>query len=85
MRQMDKEERKQIEFEIRAIMEEAVSDNYAFSILEQENETTGKTFMEDVIENVMETSAWNDRGFYNDSDIKFAIGRIFMERMDVNT
>lgn len=36
--------------------------------------------MEDVIQNVMETSAWEDEGYYNDDDIRLAIGRELMAR-----
>lgn len=39
--------------------------------------------MEDVIKNVMETSAWDDEGYYNDDDIRLAIGRELMARLGI--
>ena len=83
MRKMDKEEKKIIENEIRMIMQNAVSSDYARYILEHEDSWTGITVMQDVIENVMETSAWNDEGYYNEDDVRLAIGRILMERMGI--
>ena len=82
MRKMNKEEKKIIENEIRMIMQKSVSSDYARYILEHENEND-KTFMEDVIDDVIETSAWEDEGYYNEDDISLAIGRIFMERLGI--
>lgn len=83
MRNMNKEEKKIIENEIRMIMQNAVSSEYVRYILEHENEETERTFVEDVIEDVMCASAWGDEGYYNDDDIRLSIGRIFMERMGI--
>lgn len=83
MRKMNKEERKQIEYEITKIMQGATSSEYARYILEQEDYITGKTFIEHVIQDVMETSAWDANGYYNDDDIQFAIGRELMARLGV--
>ena len=83
MRKMNKEQRKQIELEIAKIMQNAVSSEYSAYILEQENDTTGSTLMEDFIQNVMETSAWEDEGYYNEDDIRLSIGRELMTRLSV--
>lgn len=83
MREMAKTERKEIEVEVSVIMRSAVSSEYSRYILEQENDVTGNTFMEDVIKNVMETSAWEDEGYYNDDDIRLAIGRELMARLGI--
>ena len=80
---MNKEEQKLIENNIRMIMMGAVSSEYARYILEQESDETERTFMEDVIDDVMCTSAWAEEGYYNDDDIRLSIGRIFMERMGI--
>ena len=79
---MDKENKKAIENEIRMIMLKAVSDDYVGYILEHKNKN-GKTFMEDVIEDVMETSAWNTEGYYNEDDIRLAIGRVMINTMNI--
>ena len=63
MREMTKTERKEIEFKVSEIMRSAVSSEYSRYILEQEDDVTGNTFMEDVIKNVMETSAWEDEAY----------------------
>ena len=83
MRKMNKEEKKIIENEITMIMYNAVSSEYARYILEHENEETENTFMDDVIDDVMCASAWDEEGYYNDDDIRLAIGRIFMERLGI--
>ena len=72
-------ERNELETLITEITEAAVSDEYARSLLESEND--GKTLMEDIVQNVLETSAWADEHCYNDSDIRYAIGRELLRRM----
>lgn len=81
-REMSKEERRRVAFEISEIMRNAVSDEYSKYILEQED-SSGNTLLEDIIKNVMETSAWKDEGYYNSSDIKLAIGRELMVRLGI--
>ena len=83
MRKMNKEQRTQIELEIAKIMQNAVSSEYSTYILEQEDNTTGNTLMEDIVQNVMETSAWEDEGYYNEDDIRLSIGRELMTRLGV--
>lgn len=83
MKEMNKEERKQIEYEVTEIMQNAVSNEYSRYILEQYDETSEQTFMDAVILDVMESSAWEDEGYYNDDDIRLAIGREFMARLGV--
>lgn len=83
MRKMNQEERKQIEYNVYEIMNYAVSNEYVRYILEHEDEITECTFMDDVIENVMETSAWEDEGYYNEDDIRLAIGRVFIDRLGI--
>ena len=83
MREMTKTKRKEIEFEVSEILQSAVSSEYSRYILEQEDDVTGNTFLEDVIKNVMETSAWEDGGYYNSFDIKLAIGRELLARLGI--
>lgn len=83
MRKMNKEQRKEIETLIYKVMTNAVSSDYARYILEHEDSWTEITVMQEIIENVMETSAWNDAGYYNEDDVRFAIGRVLMERMEI--
>lgn len=83
MRTMTTEERKQIEYEVTEIMRSATSSEYARYILEQEDEVTENTLMEDIIQNVLDTSAWEDEGYYNEDDIRLAIGRELMTRLGI--
>lgn len=39
--------------------------------------------MDDIIQNVLETSAWKDEGCYTDDDIRLAIGRELMVRLGI--
>lgn len=84
MRQLKKEEKKIIENEIRMIIQSAVSSEYARYILEHKNEGTENTFIDDVIEDVMCTSAW-DEEYYNDDDIRLSIGRVLWDRLDIDS
>ena len=81
---MTKEERKQIEYEITEVMRSAVSSEYARHILEHEDKETENTLMEDIIQNVLDTSAWEDEGYYNEDDIRFAVGRELMTRLGID-
>lgn len=83
MRKMNKEQKKNIEALIYKIMTNAVSADYARYILEKEDSWTEVTVMQEVIEDVMETSAWEEEGYYNEDDVRFAIGRILMARMEI--
>lgn len=83
MREMNKEQRKEIEMNVYMIMMHCASSEYARCILEQEDNETEQTFMDAVIEDVMCSSAWNDEGYYNDDDIRLAIGRELTARLGV--
>lgn len=82
MRQMDEVERKRIEWFVKWTMIKAMSEDYAVQILEHES-GFGNAFMEDVIEDVMESSAWDEEGYYNQDDIRLAIGRVFKRRLEI--
>lgn len=83
MSEMTKTERNEIEFQVTEIMRSATSSEYARYILEQYDETSEQTFMNAVIVDVMETSAWEDEGYYNDDDIRLAIGRELKARLGI--
>ena len=83
-RQMNKKERREIERLITKTLSDAVSDDYARYILEQYDSCTENTMMEDIIEHVLTTSAWEDEGYYNEDDVRLAIGRELMARLGVD-
>lgn len=81
MKSLNKSERKNIEQEIFEVMKSAVGSDYAKYILEYEDEITENTTMNDIIGNVLETSSWKDEGYYNNDDIRLAVGRELMARI----
>jgi hypothetical protein len=88
MRKMDKMNRKFIEGQIRMILISAVSSEYVGPILSQKErgEEPGrenKTILEDIIEDVLTSSAWDEDGYYNDDDIRLAIGRVLIDRLGI--
>ena len=83
MRGMSKEMRKCVEAEIRVILAESVTYEYAEHILSSEFED-GQSVMDEIIQNIMETSAWEDTGFYSEDDARLAIGRTIMMKMNIN-
>lgn len=83
MRKMKKEEKNLIELEIRNRIQYAVGSDYARYILEDKGEDGESTFVEDVIDDVLCSSAWEDEGYYSDDDIRLAIGRVLMDRMGI--
>lgn len=83
MREMCAEDRKDIERKITDTMLHAVSSDYVRYILEEKDGWSGNTFMEDVIDDVMCSSAWDEEGYYNFDDIRLSIGRILMERLGI--
>lgn len=83
MRKMTREEKREIEREIYQIMRSATGSDYARCILEDKGEEEEYTFMEDVIEDVKCASAWEDEGYYNEDDIRLAIGRVLIDRLGI--
>lgn len=71
---MTDSERRELEQLITDFLEQAVSDEYAHTILESECDD-GNTLLENIVQNVLDTSAWEEEQHYNDSDIRYAIGR----------
>lgn len=84
MRKMTREEKRNIECEIYLIMRSATGSDYARCILEDKGAEGKFTFMEDVIDDVMCASAWEDEGYYNEDDIRLAIGRVLIDRLGID-
>lgn len=79
---MNEEEKMLLKIRITRIMQGGISDDYVNNILEHKNES-GTTLMEDIVQNVLETSAYEDEGYYNNDDIKLAIGRELSARLGI--
>lgn len=83
-RVMNKEERREIERLITKILSDAVTGDYARYILEAEDECTENAMMEDIIQNTLDSSAWHEEGYYNEDDVRFAIGRELIARLGID-
>lgn len=81
MRKVTEEQRKELENDIINIMNKAISSEYINKILNQYDYTSDETFIDAVIIDVLETSAWEDEGYYNEDDIRLAIGRELVTRL----
>ena len=82
MKEMTKEEKEKIESEITKILQNAVSNKYTKNILELKDDTTGNTLMDDIIKNIIQTAAWSYEKYYNDIDLKLAIGKELLTRLN---
>ena len=65
--------------EMRNILSKSVGKDYARYFSDNRN------FVLDVKSDVEETSAWHDEGFYTDDDIRYAIGRVLLKRIGIQT
>lgn len=81
MRKVTEEQRKELENDIINIMNKAISSEYINKILNQYDYTSDETFIDAVIIDVLETSAWEDEGYYNEDDIRLAVGRELVARL----
>lgn len=63
--------------EVEQLMRKSISTDYVVEILDM---TIGyETVYEQIKKDVEETSAWEDEGYYNEDDIKLAIGRVLVD------
>ena len=56
-------------------LKSAISDDYVYDIRSK--------IQDDVVLDVMETSAYGEDGTWNDDDIKLAVGRVLLRKMGV--
>lgn len=79
---MNSEERKELEAMIFAILAKATTEEYARNILETESKCkTCDTITDEIIDDVLVSSAWEDEGYYNEDDVRLAIGRTLISAM----
>ena len=62
--------------DLRPIIDASVGNDYGSRI------ARNVEFFNAVIEDVEETSAWADEGYYNEDDIRLAIGRVILRYLD---
>jgi hypothetical protein len=65
----------EIRKDVKAHITNAIGDEYFKEL--------PKTFVESVVRDVVLTSSFEDDGSYNDSDIRFAFGRMLLEKCGV--
>lgn len=82
MRKLSVEERDELVADIELLLQYAVSHDYAQVILNHKGEEN-QTILDRIIQNVLDCSAWEESGYYSESDIRFAIGRVLMERIGI--
>jgi len=63
--------------DLKWVLRPCVGSNYADCIASDED------FFNDVIRDVEETSAWEDEGCYNEDDVRLAVGRVLIERLNI--
>lgn len=63
--------------EVSFVLSPVVGNDYAYYI------SNNDEFLEAVMFDVEETSAWNDEGYYTDDDIRLAIGRTTMRKFNI--
>ena len=67
----------------RRLMLDSINDDYVDRILNHYDEVSEETFIDAVVRDVLETSAWEDEGYFNDDDVRLAIGREFVARLGI--
>lgn len=63
----------EIESDVMEHLKEAFTSDYA--------DTIAKNILNDVVENVMETSAFESEGSWNDNDIRYSIARVIIDKL----
>lgn len=74
---MNENDMKEIKIIINEMLSSAIGREYSERILNDK-------FMNDVIDNIIECSAWKENGYYNDDDVRLAIGRILIDRLQID-
>lgn len=82
MREITDNERVVLIGEICEVFYKSVSDDYASYILDHVK--NGNTFLEDVVNDISETSLCEEYDYWNEDDIRLAIGRVLMNRLGID-
>jgi len=69
---------KQFRREVDTLLRYGISSDYVGHILDFRAEEDGLTIFDLIKEDVETTSAWEDEGYYNEDDIRLAVGRVLM-------
>lgn len=66
-----------------SVLSESVTKEYAEKLLDSTSEDGSATLMDDIIKEIMLTSAWDEERSYSVSDVRLAIGRMIMMRLGI--
>ena len=80
MRVMTADERMDMQATILYHLSLSMDDEAAIKVADSKN-AKGITVMDDVMDDIKTSSAWEDSGHYNDDDVRLAIGRVMMKRL----
>lgn len=64
------------------MLRNSMDDECAIKLLDSENKD-GETFIDNAIEDFLEASDFQEKGRWNDDDIRLSIGRILKERLNI--
>jgi len=64
---------------VERILRGSISQDYIGDILDSPISQMGETLYDKICEDVFYASAWIDEGYYNEDDIRLAIGRVILE------
>ena len=71
--------------DIKKVLSYSISKDYIQAFLEISEENSGSTLIDKIADNVFETSTWTDEGIWSNDDIRMAIGRVLLSRLNANS
>ncbi len=83
VKNMTKAEKVELERQIEEMLRRSVSSDYVRAMLEAESESSDNSLLQDIADDVLETSGWYDEETYNEDDIRLAIGRVVLSRIGI--
>lgn len=83
MKDVNESASKTIKVLAKRLMLDSISSDYVDRILNHYDETSEETFIDAVVRDVLETSAWEDEGYFNGDDVRLAIGRELVARLGI--
>ena len=82
MREMTRDDRVVMKAVILHHLRLCMDSDSAIKVDDSKN-AKGITVMDDVMDDIKASSAWEDNGHYNDDDVRLAIGRVMTKRLGV--
>ena len=83
VKEMTDAENNELKRQIEEMLRKSVSSDYVRTMLEAESESSSTSLLQDIADDVLETSGWYDEETYNEDDIRLAIGRVILSRIGI--